>query len=102
MSKLFDKFKEPTRKTEGKDFRIEIAQDFERLKSDSKAYFFMMKRISDLRDNAHYMVMMTAGEPVGSQWKRELNVLDTVLGIPDEFMQKAVEANEEQKLRSVV
>lgn len=102
MSKLFQNFKEPIRKTEGKDFRLEIAQDFERLKTESKGYFFLMKRISDMRDVAHYHVMTLAGEPVGLQWKSKLQILDEILGIPDEFMQKAHEAQEEENLTSVV
>lgn len=99
---LFKDLKEPTKKKEGQDFRIEIAQDFERLKSDSKAYFFLMKRISDMRDVAHYHVMMMAGEPVGAQWRVKLQAFDEVLGIAEEFAQKGVEAEAEQKIRSVV
>lgn len=99
---LFKELKEKPKKSEGKDFRIEIAQDFEKLKSESKAYFFLMKRISDMRDNAHYHVMLTAGEPVGSQWKSKLTALDEVLGIPEEFAQKGLEAEAEIKIRSVV
>lgn len=102
MSKLFENLKEPQRKTEGKDFRLEIAQDFERLKTESKAYFFFMKRISEMRDVAHYHVMLTAGEPIGIQWRVKLQLLDEILGVPDEFMAKAHEAQEEEHLTSVV
>lgn len=100
--KLFSDFDEKQIKKPDQDIRIEIAQDFERLKSESKAYFFFMKRISDLRDVAHYHVMLMAGEPIGSQWKAKLQAYDEVLGIPEEFFQKAREADADRKLTSVV
>ena len=99
--KLFSDFEEKQFKKPDQDIRIEIAQDFERLKSESKAYFFFMKRISDLRDVAHYHVMLLAGEAVGAQWKAQLKAYDEVLGIPDEFFQKAREADAEKKMTSV-
>lgn len=100
--KLFEELKEPLKKENKQDFRIEIAQDFERLQAESKAYFFLMKRISDMRDVAHYHVMLLAGEPVGGQWKTKLQAYDEILGIPEEFAQKGREAEAESSIRSIV
>lgn len=102
MSKLFDNLKEPKKKSESKDARIEIAQDFDRLKSESIAYFALMKRVSDLKDEAHIQVMYHAGETIGIYWKAKLQAYDEVLGIPDLYARKAIEAGEDQKLRSLV
>lgn len=99
---LFKDIKEQKKNPNKQDFRIEIAQDFERISTESKAYFFFMKRISDMRDVAMYHVMLTAGDPIGSQWKSKLSVLDEVLGIPQEFAQKGIEAESESKVRSIV
>ena len=102
MSRLFSNLKEQKPKTQHKDTRIEIAQDFDRLKSESIAYFALMKRVSDLRDEAHIQVMYLAGEPIGSQWKAKLNAYDEVLSIPENYARKAIEANEEVNIKSIV
>lgn len=100
--KLFKDLEEPHKTQKGQDFRIEIAQDFEKLQAESKSYFFLMKRISEMRDVAHYHVMLTAGESIGAQWKAKLLQLDEVLGIPEEFFQKGREAEAEESVRSIV
>lgn len=98
--KLFENQEEIKRKPQDKDMRIEIAQDFERLKRESKAYYFMMKRISDMRDEAHLQIMVVDCE--SKTWKARLNALDEVMTIPEDFMRKATEALAEKELRSVV
>lgn len=103
MSKLFENLKDPQAKQKTQDFRIEIARDFEKLQSEkNKAYWYLMKRISDLRDVAHYNLMLTAGEPIGGHWKAKLVAYDEILNIPDECQQKAVNAETTENLTSVV
>jgi hypothetical protein len=100
--KLFKDIDNNPRREKNQDLRLEIAQDFERLQSESKAYHAFIKRISDMRDVAMYHVMLTAGEPIGACWKAKLVQLDEVLGVPEEFMQKGRAAEEENEMKSVV
>ena len=104
MSKLFDNLKEPKRKTEAKDARVEIAQDFERLKSESIAYFAMMKALERMKDEAQLQIHMTCGESTGmaKYWKGRMSAIDEIQGLPDVYERKAIAAGEERKQTSIV
>jgi hypothetical protein len=100
--KLFKDLEEPSKGSGKQDFRVEIAQDFERLKAESKAYFFLMKRITDMQSVAMYHVMALGEDKVGNYWRGQLHAIDGVLGIPDEFAQKGREAESEKEIRSIL
>ena len=99
--KLFENLKEPQRKPDQKDARIEIAQDFDRLESESIAFFVYKKRLENMKDEAMLQIMATCGEPSAVYWKGRMSVIDEIQGIPEEYQRKAVAAVEEQKVRIV-
>lgn len=102
--KLFENLEKPKVNPNNKDMRIDIAQDFERLKADSPAYASLMKALENMKDEANLQIQMTCGDKNGMSvyWKGRMSAIDEIQGFPERAFRKAVEASEESNMKSLV